>query len=1217
MTLNSVRGYVLRGGGVRPVIAALTALIALAALLAGALLSLAPAAADGHDPQPTLTLSLLDDSDNIVPAGSEVGIEARLRFSGTLGGDQVHELSNIALTLSGFYDWNDSTSRRLKPADFNTGPTENPTAGRTALELLSPTRANGQPVGSAGLVVAAALHSRTLLATSVLGEAYLFDTWNRRQAAVISAPGMVDSTSTFGRTDSSLSNQPVASGAAVWQESENTAWLFIASPDDDIDGAANVGSVYIYKVNWGASPVEVTMVKRLVPPRSEFSNIKDTWGILDEPRYGSSITISGDGTTLAVGAQRMNHIGAVYVYTRPDAAGQSWGDLEYADGTKVTTAPTPPWGDPSDASTRPFDHTDANNCDWWCRKATMMFQGRSEVPGPFKFAFPDLAISRDGRVLVVPHYEQCHTVPSRTVAQGIGCAGPYNADVRNQGLVYVFVAPEGGWAAADLASAGGKTLIAAGANANGFNPANHYAPGPARRVTTENARLRGSYSFTANQYFGQTVAVSNDGLAIAVTSRDEDGQIHMFQQNSVSGWTGTHQVGRQFGHNITSIVGLGRAGLAFNRDNSVLLIGYVTAAPNNSGDVHFWNRAANGQWTAMTAYTLPDRLEPPSDANQGYFGARPIWGLGFQRWAVSWPQAPTPGFFLSEGHACATQTIDGAPFVSCPVGSGTVDIAPGTEDGAFTVAGALTFSVEGEADSEMSVRAEPLVITIGEVVEVAELKLERATDDRGTTDTGDDALFPDQVARGETTTLRIQVLNENGKAAATNSINLVSVQTKVGELSTAIGGSCRGGNGTKSCIIDGSALTASNSDKILVTLRHAGTAGAASVTARAISKQGEQATAGPLAIALTGAPASLSISEPTTGVLGYDTPDAGADVDARDMLRLAVTAADKDGAAVTVPSISDFVRGTADGGSRLTAYRWWRTSAGETYINDEVSAEYLSGGINVSGQLGGRYDRNPRVRVTGPDGQPVPISWYMTTDAAQDNVAVVLDVDTDPAAPLANGEYTLQVRAGGLTGEQTFAVVGGAASVELSEPSPAPARGGEFTIVATVTDADGVSVPNGTPIHWDDRTIGDETTMLVQTSGQATTTDGRAEARYLIVAAGSAVITVTADGTRTGAGGVSGGVSNVARVAAAEPATAAQPNSIADQLSATTPGAPTSWLGESSVTASALLNALDGVDGILLWQYGRWLSYAVVDGREVPGSYDFVAQPGAVLWLAE
>ena len=164
--------------------AVLTALLALAALLAGSLVALAPAGADGHL-QPELVLTAPDESDNVAPPDSEISINAQLRFRGSLDGE-VYNLSDTALRLRGdFWQWKSSSRLRLAPADSDTGPAENPTTGRTSLELLSPTRANGQPVGSAGLVVAAALHSRTLLATSVLGEAYLFDTWNRRQAAVI------------------------------------------------------------------------------------------------------------------------------------------------------------------------------------------------------------------------------------------------------------------------------------------------------------------------------------------------------------------------------------------------------------------------------------------------------------------------------------------------------------------------------------------------------------------------------------------------------------------------------------------------------------------------------------------------------------------------------------------------------------------------------------------------------------------------------------------------------------------------------------------------------------------------------------------------------------------------------------------------------------------------------------------------------------------------
>ena len=139
-------------------------------------------------------------------------------------------------------------------------------------------------------------------------------------------------------------------GSAVWQESESIAWLFTNSYSDDIDGVANVGSLYIYRLDWSREPLEVRMVKRLVPPESEFSNSRGTGS---NTFYSSAVSVSNDGSTLAVGAQGMNNnLGAVYVYTRPEGPGESWGDIEYADGVKLTVAPAPAWGA---SGTRPFD----------------------------------------------------------------------------------------------------------------------------------------------------------------------------------------------------------------------------------------------------------------------------------------------------------------------------------------------------------------------------------------------------------------------------------------------------------------------------------------------------------------------------------------------------------------------------------------------------------------------------------------------------------------------------------------------------------------------------------------------------------------------------------------------------------------------------------------------------------------------------------------------
>ena len=84
----------------------LLALGALLALLAAALLTLAPAAADGHPDDLELILSIVDDSDNIVPPGSEFTVEAELRFS--LPHTQERRLSAATdswLRLAGDLHW--------------------------------------------------------------------------------------------------------------------------------------------------------------------------------------------------------------------------------------------------------------------------------------------------------------------------------------------------------------------------------------------------------------------------------------------------------------------------------------------------------------------------------------------------------------------------------------------------------------------------------------------------------------------------------------------------------------------------------------------------------------------------------------------------------------------------------------------------------------------------------------------------------------------------------------------------------------------------------------------------------------------------------------------------------------------------------------------------------------------------------------------------------
>ena len=1258
------------------------ALALLAALAAGGWASLQSAQADGHF-SPQLVLSVLDEADNIVPPGSEISIRADLRFSGSLDSGQTFNFGGINLRLTGdyYWTWNATDRRRLAVADRDTEVSAPPRPGRAdELDFFSPTKADGTPVGATGSIFAAGLHRRTLLATSVLGEAYVFDTWRKRQVAVITAPDAVDSPANFGRTDADIPNptsDPInaqddnarddgslGAGAAVWQESDDTAWLFLTSLNDDIEGTADVGSLYIYKVDWSVEPVTVELVKRLHPPRSEFSNVSTS--TIPAPQYGSSLDISDDGSTLAVGSRRMNHIGAVYIYQRPSGPGQSWGDIEYADGIKLTQAPTPPWGDPAVAATRPFSWATGGTCPSWCHKvAQLVGNGNNANIANRSFAHPDLALSGDGKVLVVSAYEMCHLVQRPLGSYGCG-----SISQSNQGKMWVFVAPkqnpsdsdaQRSWSHVPRAGAT-KTLIPAGADGSSFNPANHYAPGPQRQVTTETRALRSRNQWAANLYFGQTFDISPDGLTIMV-AEGGNGVILLFTRSNISGWSGGDTFGKggsRPGYNANQpLHGVGMGGIFFNEAGDSVMIGwphYRQFGANTGGTVLFWNRSSGGSWGAADLTRGDDLFGPLPNPIGAYFGARPIWGLDYERYAISRPiPAQTgslpSGFFLSRNHACLPEQVDGAPAQSCLVDVSNITIPEGTAGQTLTIQGELTFSVAGEADSARTVRSAPLEITIGAVNEVAELRLGRATDTKGTTTTEDDALYPDTIGRGETTTLRLQVLSEHGKAAATNSVNVISLRTTAGSLSTTLGGGCRGGNGGQLCTIDGAALRTRNSDNILVTLAYPSgrvtAASAAELNATVIANTGAAATAEPLSIRLTGPAAALAIAEPRASLLNVDTTDSGLAQDDRDLLTLTVTATDENGSSVTAPSRSYVDRVKGPDGALVPASQiavQWPLRGGENCAvrpGGAPSTFALAGGgtrqrdlphpvsdgtlqpdtlipsARLASTIAGNFcvwqENRWRAWETGAGGTDFTITpgepfFFVREGERPVREPVLVDgqpqlrlnVNAAASAPLAAGQYTLEVRQAGLPWvSQTFQLVGGPAAIALDPNRVELAPDSEFTVTATVSDADGNPVPDGTAVEWSEIQTG-RVVGVVQLGGGRATTNGEVSATYRAVATGQFTVTAQAGDQRA-----------VARVNVSSP-----PSSLVELLSTTSPNAYSTWIGGGSVQVSDLLPSLEGVTTLSIWQNDRWLRYGVSEGQLIPGSTDFPINPGDILWLS-
>ena len=1049
---------------------------------------------------------------------------------------------------------------------------------------LVPTEADGVALPEipnrwhpSGKAVAKALDQRTLvvLARPRLGGSWpsydeplrlhIFDTWNKRQAALIAAPPEVTNPSRFGGVQSSF-EFIYGIAVAVWHDTPETAWLFVGSSQDTSPeqpagsgNPANVGGIYIYRLDWREDPLKVELVNTLRPPLSEAGN---RWGTNHTAYYGSSLTISEDGSTLAVAAHQIDAIGAIYVYTRPSGDRLDWGDLDYADGVKVTTTQTAAWG--RDSGTAPFNGDSLTTCDAFC---SQIWAHQRTNLGQYT-----VGLSADGRVLAAgaDDKEYASTTPG----------GQFNSENRrsNRGEAYVWLAPEGGWQAAPRVSETDKTLIAAKTNASSFNPELHYSPGPDRRVEQPDAVLLAQTwdnTSSTEQYFGRSIAVSPDGSTVAV-SLGVPGHVYIFQRNSAEDWESAGELLRSAAlTDLSSPTTLSwlrpgeQGGLAFSRDGGTLAVGDNNYRPDGAASLGriLLFAPAGAVWNDATANDARIMVEPGGSRDDGVY-AFPIYGLSGQRMATSALERGSQPIghgraYLSDG-GCTTSMIDGVSAWTCPIeiDDSNALVPPGTPEGVFTLSAQAALSVSGVENSAITLRDE-VEVAIGEVKQVAQLKLGFATDRRGTTSTGDDRPYPSTLERGQETILQLQILSDKGNPAEGGSLESVLFSATIGALSTTIGGGCQGGDGGISCQIDVSELNASNNGRILVTLRHAGVAGAASVSANVISKTAEQLRTEPLAITLAGPAVALSVAPPTAGVLNINAESAEdaetdeTDTDHRDQLTLAVTAADASGNKVALPAGARTAWVLAPDGERITS------------------------GIRTDWPLGGRS--SPTLNAAG-DPQ------------------VRVDINRAANAKLANGDYTLRVRAGDLIALRSFSVSGGPAAVELGEPQGSSVQNEQFTITAIVRDADDAAVPDGTRVNWEVTPLS-EAAVLVQLSAGRATKAGQASATYLNLSEGQAYVRATAD------------EANALKLITVS--AAAQPLSIAEQLGSHSRGGLNVWLGEEPIAASELIEALPRVNAVRAWLNGEWVSYIVTnDGLVTPGSFDFTIQPANIIWLS-
>ena len=547
---------------------------------------------------------------------------------------------------------------------------------------------------------------------------------------------------------------------------------------------------------------------------------------------------------------------------------------------------------------------------------------------------------------------------------------------------------------------------------------------------------------------------------------------------------------------------------------------------------------------------------------------------------------------LDSGGICTRVTTDGPDTWTCDLATedSTIVVPVGTPDGVFTIRGAV--KVDG-----ITFRG-ALDVTVGDVDEVASVAFDFATDiaPDDSTDTptrnwtGDDRPYPSRLDVGQSTRLQLAVLNENGTASAAGSIDSILFTTSAGSLSLlSPEGDCVGGGG-RSCQLPISLLNGVNSDDIRIALAHPGEAAQATVRATVIAKDGEEFSPEPLSVTFLGPAQTLAISEPASPVLNLHTPDFGLDRDDRDLLTLSVTA--RDAAGNTVPAPAESRRAELRGPDGEIV---WSGSDGGAIRN----------GIRVDWPLRWRWrgisgiaeDALRDTNFAVPGIQP---RLLLDLDG---NLQVQIDVEAVSIRPRAIGEYTLKLRAGTLSATQRFIVSGAPAAVSLSEPQgdDAAAQGETITVTATVTDAEGNPVTDGTPVTWAEPRLVGERPVLVQTAIDRVTTGGTASASYQVVGWGSSYLRATAG---TGSDVVLFDV----------PAPAAAPPSPAEALTRRAPGGVSVWLGEGQTTASALLAGIPHATSIRTLRAGLWLRYSVVDGRLIPGSIDFIVRTGDILW---
>ncbi len=1079
----------------RPRIPLLAALFALAAL---AVAVLAPPTSAAPPDDLTLTLSLIEDSDNIVPAGSSLQLRAAL--SSTTQDPEALDISGT-LRVSGDQEWeHNGRSSYSVATEYTPGPSDASTGWVVAVQER--TAAEGGDIVAVG-----ARNDDVVSGGNTIDKAGSVDIFiNGKYVRRLTAPTPAAS-KRFG--------QALALGGGT---------LVVGEPFGG-------GKAYIYNA------VSGELLATLSPTDAQVTTS------VNNTLFGTGVAIDDSGETVVVGMRRgytARFSGAAFVFTKPSGG----------------------WVD------KTSDQADATIT------GTLVTQESGKEVGSA------VAISGNGKVVAVG--AQFRDTDTATGATGSTISNKGNDQ---NGGVLVFVKPDGGWSGTD---------------------------------TMPNARL-----VAADDIFrlrvGGVVDVNQDGSVIVANGNGRYGDVVSGNSDGEGAWAGaayvwvsagaTWPADQTDGFKLTdadSVPGdlFGHKVAVSDSGNRVIVSNAWRQADSyKAGEAHIFDKPAGGWADDSEADTV---LTSPQTGEQLFFGfgveidgentvvvaqnenidflsqvagkSNIFTGHGrayaFDLAAVD---AQASAMLLDgEALSCSSRLLDATTTWTCLVNVNTgtgqtpmITIPAGTPDGTFTIS--ANFAVDGKENITAT-----LPVTIGTVNEADHAEFDFAQDPGDVTITGDkdEKPYPSAIPAGKSTRLQLKILSSMDMPAAANSVGSLLFTTTSGTLRLLKPAGAASGACALTCQVDVRRLNAANSGDIVVELTHPGVgkSGTATVGAQVLPRTGGALLEVPsVTVTFSGEAAKLVISEPATGVLNVNTATGTNDAaETRDRLRLSVSATDASGNNANVPA------------------------SGSTRILD------------------------PEGKVVWRSSSPTSnfaVAWPLkkadgvTDDKdADDNLQVQIDVNAPDTAPLKNGEYTLEVTANSLKATQTFTVSGGPETITISEPdSDALTIGGRFTLTATLSDADGAAVPDGTPVTFKASATG-ALPVLVQVQETAKTKDGQASVTYEVIAAGRDSVRVS-----SGAAGEVRLITTTDSTPIAPPA----PVNPADSLTPKMPNDYSTWIGQGTTTAAALLDGLgSGFRSILFWDEGRWLRYAVSDGRPVPSSMNFEVPRGAILWLS-